>query len=244
MRRLLWLAGSILLIPAAFAACGGDDDDAATDEPTTQPSATAAEGSASPAATGARSATATATTPTSGGGASSSSGGKGAGCEVSVSGDVTQSFKTKDELGAAGVSYWMPDEIRKNIVEKGQLFLILNCSESPTSGTKDRAINLNFIPGAGSTEEMVPHKAGRYVIGVGSNFGAAKAGQFGLLLGIGDALFGVSEAGFFNITRFDNDRVTAEFEFGATESFATGKARVIKVKGKLDFTCEPTRACK
>ncbi|MFN0094626.1 MAG: hypothetical protein ACKVVT_07590 [Dehalococcoidia bacterium] len=244
MRRWFVRLAALALVPALLVACGGDDDDDA--EPTSEPpaSASAATKPAETTTTAAASSPSAAATTATKAATSSSSRGKGAGCEVNITGDVNATLKTKDELGAAGVFHWFTDEAKKQIGNTGDAFFVLNCTESPTAGGAARKINLNFLAGNGSKEADIPMKAGKLVIAGGESLGEAKGGQIAVLFGLEDVLFRVSEPGTFNITKFDNERITAEFSFKAVELFTTGKAKTVTVTGKLDFTCEATRACK
>jgi hypothetical protein len=177
-------------------------------------------------------------------------------CKIDVTGDVTASAESvrhglTDAKVSFGSDHWMTDDELKtamrvmvNMGDEGgdkdakvaeamkkdpRLFLfILNCGAEKLS--------LSLIPGNDSKYADVPKAPKKYVI-----TSDAKAGEFNVMLQVGDAYFGVKSPGTLDITRFDSSKLEGTFAFDGEERF--GSKRSVKVAGSFAFDCVGSQSC-
>lgn len=234
-RRLGPLMAGMVAASLVLGACGGDDD------------------GGSPAGPGGFGARKDGATQASGSGASSGTGS----CEVNLTGDVKVSWKGRGGASAAGSDYWYSDDEMKKMLgvmksskesvddamkKDPRLFLlILNCTSSEGGGKN----SVSILPSGDSKYKDVPFQAGEYAIPVqGALGGAAKPGDFGVLLSVGEGAYRVVEAGKLKITKFDKSGIAGSFSYKGEEVFGEGKPKVVNVEGKFEFRCPAGENCK
>jgi hypothetical protein len=110
-----------------------------------------------------------------------------------------------------------------------RMFLfILNCG--------DDDVALSLVPGKGSKYADIPRAPGKYAL-----VDKAKAGEFGPMFRIKDAMYTVAEPGVVDITRFDSSRLVGTFSFAGKQRF--GDEKKIQVTGHFDFKCVGSASC-
>lgn len=236
MKRLLVISSAVLLLVAG---CG---DDAATT--TTEPGASAA----STTTVGPGASDATTSTAVGPGGAG--------GCEVSVTGDVTESWTGPDDLSAFTSDYWYTEEeLRQqfdflglgaertfeDLTAAGEpvfTFFLFNCS-----GPGGELVSA-FVSDATRRSDL-PMGPGEYVIASGGLLGAADAApaEFSVILGISDVeSVWATEGGTFTIEAWDGESVRGSFAFAASEVL-TETPRSVSVTGTFTVTCQASVSC-
>lgn len=234
MKRLLVISSAVLLLVAGC----GDDADTATTEP----------GAIAGSTTTAGSGTTAETVPTGSGGAG--------GCQVSVTGDVTESWTGPDDLSAFTSDYWYTEEeLRQqfdflglgvertfeDLMATGEpvfTFFLFNCS-GPAGGLFSA-----FVSDATRRSDL-PMGPGEYVIAPGGLFGAAEGGpaEFSVILAISDVeSVWATEGGTFTIEAWDGESVRGSFAFAASE-LLTETPRSVAVTGSFTVTCQASVSC-
>lgn len=192
---------------------------------------------------------------TSGGGASAAS--NNGGCEVTVTGDVSASWKGRGGASALGSDYWYSDDEMKKIVgtlksanesvddamkkDPRLYLLILNCTSTEGGGKN----SISLFPSSKSKYKDVPFQPGEYVIPKQGGLGGGEnPGEFGVLLSVGESGFKVAEAGKLKITKFDKTGIAGTFSYKGEEAIAQGTPKKISVEGKFDFACPAGDNCK
>lgn len=236
----------ISLLAAAtlvFAACGGGDDDTrpeslpAGGSEATVAGGTAAAGSSSGQATS----TARATQA-----ASNSSGAGGLGCEGTISGGVTGSFKSGSGASAVNTDYWFSEgdlvqaaqflgetqtQIKAKIEAKQFVVypLILNCGDSKTG--------VNFLPKAEAYADF-PFGPKTYAIPAGGVLGGeTKNGEVSVIILVDNNPY-KSKGGTFEVKKFDKSGIAGSFTIDIEEAFATsGAAKTGKIVGTFNMPC-------
>lgn len=246
LRRWVWPLLAVFVIAAlAFAACGGDDDD------------NGGGGFAGPGGSGDSKESSTKATggSTSGGGGSAAS--NNGSCEVSVTGDVSATWKGRGGASAVGSDYWYSVDEMKKIVgtlksanesvddamkkDPRLYLLILNCTSTEGGGKN----SISLFPSNSSKYKDVPFQPGEYVIPKQGGLGGVEnPGEFGVLLSVGDGSFKVAEAGKLKITKFDKTGIAGTFIYKGEEGFAQGTPKKVSVEGKFDFACPAGDNCK
>lgn len=177
-------------------------------------------------------------------------------CKVDVTGDVTASaegvrqgltdgkvsfgsdhWMTEDELKTAlRVMAGLGDEkvdkeakVAEGMKRDPRLFVfIMNCGNDKVS--------VSFLPGNDSKYADIPRGPKKYPITQ-----QAKAGEFNVMLLVGESNFAVKNQGTLDVTRFDSSRLEGTFTFDAEERF--GSNRNIKVTGSFEFDCVGSQSC-
>ncbi len=160
-------------------------------------------------------------------------------CKVSVTGAVTKTFEAPGSMSALGSDYFMNDEeMRKALtvlsgadgVEEAMkqdpriYTLLVNCVAD--------GLNLNFVPGKGSTYADVPFGPKRYEIKTGREDGK---GKMMVMLSIDGQLYSPAPGGSFEVTKLDKTGLAGTFSFEATGM--VGTAGKIQVSGTVDYKC-------
>lgn len=157
-------------------------------------------------------------------------------CKVSVTGAVTKTFEAPGGMSALGSDYFMSDdELRKALAvlsgpdgvdeamkKDPRIYtLIVNCVT--------KGLNLNFLPGKGTTYADVPFGPKRYAITSGREDGK---GKMRVMLLVDDQSYSPAPGGFLEVTKLDETGLAGTFQFEATG--APGK---IQVSGTIDYAC-------
>jgi hypothetical protein len=203
--RMIKLASAVVAVAIVVAGCGGQS-----------------AGAGSPGATGpaATSSSTVAAHPAAGGS-----------CQVTVTGDITASWKATQDNSSLLVSYWLSSSSRTMMALSGEA-LILNC--------KGAAGSVSFTtPDKTSTSDF-PKAPKNYVVPMGGVIDTAQPGEIGMLLNLNDKqVWKVVEPGSFNVTTFGNGKFVGTFlvkigRVGDDLTTITGNA---VVSGSFDFGC-------
>lgn len=188
------------------------------------------------------------------GSSGSSAGNKAGSCSVKLTGDVSGDFKGAGGSGSVGTDYWLTDdeikaalaflhsnkdELAEALAKDPRIFLlILNCEADKVS--------LSFLPSNDSKYKDVPFKkAAEYPIPAGGPLGgAAKPGEFNVLVTVDDDPYVVEKAGSLKLTRFDESGIAGTFSFSIGEAFPEGTAKKMQVTGQFEFPCQGGKVCK
>lgn len=178
------------------------------------------------------------------------------GCEVSVTGDVTESWTGPDDLSAFTSDYWYTEEeLRQqfdflglgaertfeDLTAAGEpvfTFFLFNCS-----GPGGELVSA-FVSDATRRSDL-PMGPGEYVIASGGLLGAADAApaEFSVILGISDVeTVWATEGGTFTIESWDGESVRGSFAFAASEVL-TETPRSVSVTGTFTVTCQASVSC-
>jgi len=193
-----------------------------------------------------------------GAGAAPAASGKDVGrCKIEVTGDVTASAQpvrhaVTDSKVSFGTDYWMSDDelrtalrvmiglgddtgvdkdakVAEAMKQDPRLFVFLmNCG--------DGDVTMSVLPGNDSRYADIPRSPKKYVV-----TRDAGAGEFSVMLRVGDGHFGVKAPGTLEVTRFDSSRIEGTFAFEADERY--GKKRSVKVAGSFEFDCVGSQSC-
>jgi len=235
------LAVSLLALAVACGG-GGDDDDGGS----SGPGGALGGGNGSGSGSGSNSSV-------------GSGGGSGGSCSVKLTGDVSGDFKGTGDSGSVGTDYWLTDdELRQALtfLQQGSdaekkkkvdeemakdprfFLLILNCEADKVS--------ISLLPSGDSKYKDLPFKkAGEYPIPAGGPLGgAAKPGEFNVLVTIDDNPYQVTQAGSLKISKFDETGIAGTFQFGVQEAFSEGTAKKAQVSGQFSYPCRGGKVCK
>lgn len=226
-------------------ACGRGDDDLVPEAPAGGSDATVASGTAAAGGGGGTSGQATA--PVRATQAASNSGGSGGtGCEGTISGDVTGSFKSGAGASAVNTDYWFSEadliqggrltgdtdaQVKAKIDAKQFVFypLVLNCGDSKTG--------VNFLPKADAHSDF-PFGPKTYTIPPGGPLGrSANNGEITVLILINNEPYS-SKGGTLEVKKFDKSGISGSFTIDVAETFtASGAAKTGTIVGTFNMPC-------
>ncbi len=177
-------------------------------------------------------------------------------CEVTISGDVTDTIKSGGGPQAVGTDYWMAPEDLEGAVRsmvnvtapKGEdrekafqeamtkdpkLFILLvNCIGEKSS--------LTIGPAQGSKYADVPFGPGKYKFASG---GDAKPGDMTAMWTHDNNMVG-DLSGELNIIQWDKKKIVADITLhGVQKDFATKAEKKLSARGKLELPCHGSKIC-
>jgi hypothetical protein len=151
-------------------------------------------------------------------------GGNGS-CKVDITGAISTSWESKQDLGTLLVSQWLSAS-QLSVLGMGPSdeAFILNC--------KTDAGAIDFTSTAGTTADLIPVAPGEYTIAASGSTGDTP-GQLSVLVSLHDGnIWRVAKAGSFKITTFGGSKFAGSFQFDVTST--AGDATV---SGTFDLTC-------
>lgn len=235
----------LAVVALLLAACGGGDDELEPEAPAGGSEATVTGGTPAASSGGGTSGQATSTVRATQA-ASSSGGAGGPGCEGTISGGVTGSFKSGAGASAVNTDYWFSEsdliqaarflgeteaQIKAQIEAKQFVVypLVLNCGDSKTG--------LNFLAKADSYSDF-PFGPKTYAIPAGGVLGGeTKNGEVSVILLVDNNPY-KSKGGTFEVKKFDKSGIAGSFTIDIEEAFATsGAAKSGKIVGTFNMPC-------
>ena len=173
-------------------------------------------------------------------------------CELTVSGAVTASGKSKGGVMEVGTDYWFTREEAEDMYRQRRsgkpaaeveafvaemmkkdprfMTLIVNCITD--------AATINFMPEGKYAD--VPFKAKTYTVVPMM----AEPGQAMAMIKVGGDMYQLTEKGVFDVTAFDTRRLAGTFALKARSSKSTKGDAVVTIKGSFDYPCvAPTKLC-
>ena len=153
-------------------------------------------------------------------------------CSVNITGDVSKSWTTKQDMGTLLVSQWLSASSRSMMsLKDGEESLILNC--------KGDGGSISFMTAGGTTSATFPKGPKTYTISSGSLLGTDTAGEIGSVINMNDKLiWAPAEPGTFEVKTFGGGKFSGTFtlKIKATADLQTRAANAT-LTGSFDLSC-------
>jgi hypothetical protein len=202
------LGGVLAALALAVAACGGS---ASTSQP--QPGSSAAGSVAIPLPSFAAA----------GGGS----------CSVKISGGMTASWSTPQNMGTLLIGYWINDADKKMLtLSATDAYLLMNCQSDTGS--------ISLSSTTGTTTDQFPEKPGTYVIEAGGLGGDSTPGQVKALTVFKDGnLWEVTQPGTLTVTTFDGGHFAGTFnlQIGERSDDLSTIVTTATIDGTFNLSC-------